>query len=133
MATSHPLAGKMRIRYDECRAYPFLLSYGRWPIYDTLAPAFAEFWDSIEPRISSNASPLLKRSVVAGRGIAFFSKLGFMQEIANGEAVWRPLDDPAINKLRVGVLVGKGRELPYVVRAFQGRLLKKLADLETPG
>jgi DNA-binding transcriptional LysR family regulator len=133
MATSHPLAGQARIRYDDCRGYPFLLSYGRWPIYDTLAPAFAEFWDSIEPRISSNASPLLKRSVVAGRGIAFFSKLGFMQEIADGEAVWRPLDDPAINKLRVGVLVGKGRELPYVVRAFQARLLKKLADLETPG
>jgi len=132
MATSHPLASQTRIRYEDCRNYPFLLSYGRWPIYDTLAPAFADFWDGLEPRISSNASPLLKRSVVAGRGIAFFSRLGFMQEIANGEAVWRPLDDPAINKLRVGVLVGRGRELPYVVRAFQERIVRKLSDLETP-
>src|SRR5204863_9187559 len=90
MATSHPLASQPRIRYEECRGYPFLLSYGRWPIYDTLAPTFADFWDSIEPRISSNASPLLKRSVVAGRGIAFFSRLGCMSEIANGEAVGRP-------------------------------------------
>ena len=133
MATSHPLAGRAQIRYEDCRGYPFLLVHGRWPIYDTLAPAFADFWDSIEPRISSNASSLLKRSVVAGRGIAFFSRLGFMKEIADGEAVWRPLDDPAINKLRAGIVVGRGRALPFVVRAFLDRLVRKLKDLETPG
>lgn len=100
MAPSHPLASRQRITYEDCRGYPFLLSHGRWPIYDTLAPAFAEFWDALEPRISSNASPLLKRSVVAGRGIAFFSKLGFPQEVARNEVVWRLFDDPAINGCR---------------------------------
>ena len=133
MATSHPLASRAQIRYADCRGYPFLLSYGRWPIYDTLAPAFAEFWDAIEPRISSNVSPLLKQSVVAGRGVAFFSRLGFMKEIASGEAVWRPLADPAINKLRAGIIVGRGRALPYVVRAFLDRLVWKLKALEAPG
>src|SRR5262249_5087182 len=118
MATSHPLAGRAPIRFEDCRNFPILLSHGRWPIYDTLAPAFAEFWDSVVPRISSNASALLKRSVVAGRGIAFFSRLGFLKEIAAGEAVWRPLDDQAINKLRAGIIVGRGRALPFVVRAF---------------
>jgi len=132
MAPSHPLASRQRITYDDCRGYPFLLSHGRWPIYDTLAPAFAELWDSLEPRISSNASPLLKRSVVAGRGIAFFSKLGFLKEIASNEAVWRPLDDPAINRLRVGILIGKHRGLPFVVRAFLDRLVRRLQDLENP-
>jgi DNA-binding transcriptional LysR family regulator len=133
MATSHPLASRAKIRYDECRGLPILLSHGRWPIYDTLAPAYAEFWDSIVPRISSNSSALLKRAVVAGRGIAFFSRLGFLREIANGEAVWRPLDDPAINKLRVGLIVGRGRELPYVVRAFQDRLVRRIAELGETG
>jgi len=133
MATSHPLAGRAEIRYEDCRGYPFLLSHGRWPIYDALAPAYAEFWDSIKPRISSNASPLLKRSVVAGRGIAFFSRLGFMKEIASGEAVWRPLADPAINKLRAGIIVGRGRALPFVERTFLDRLVRRLKDLEAPG
>ena len=132
MATSHPLAGYAQIRYEDCRGYPFVLSHGRWPIYDKLAPAFAEFWDSIEPRVSSNVSPLLKRSVVAGRGIAFFSRLGFTQEIAAGEAVWRPLDDPAINKLRAGIIVGRGRTLPFVERTFLDRLVRKLQELESP-
>lgn len=132
MASSHPLASRQRISFDDCRGYPFLLSYGRWPIYDTLAPAFAQLWDSLEPRISSNASPLLKRSVVAGRGIAFFSKLGFMKEIARNEAVWRPLDDPAINRMRVGILIGKNRKLPFVARAFLDRLVRRLSDLDGP-
>ena len=133
MATSHPLASQAQVRYEDCRGYPFLLSHGRWPIYDTLAPAFADFWDSIEPRISSNASPLLKRGVVAGRGIAFFSRLGFMHEIAAGEAVWRPLDDPAINKLRVGIVVGRGRVPSFVERTFVDRLVRRLTELETAG
>ena len=81
---------------------------------------------------SSNASPLLKRSVVAGRGIAFFSKLGFLKEIARNEAVWRQLDDPAINRLQVGVLIGKNRELPFVARTFLDRLVRRLKDLEGP-
>ena len=29
--------------------------------------------------------------------------------------------------------VGRGRELPYVVRTFQDRLVKKLAEIEAPG
>jgi DNA-binding transcriptional LysR family regulator len=132
MATSHPLASQAQIRYEDCRGYPFVLSHGRWPIYDALAPAFAEFWDSLEPRISSNVSPLLKRSVIAGRGIAFFSRIGFMKEIAAGEAVWRPLADPAINKLRTGIIVGRGRALPFVERTFLDRLVWRLKELEAP-
>ena len=74
----------------------------------------------------------MKRSVIAGRGIAFFSKLGFMKEIASDEAVWRPLDDPAINRLRVGILIGKNRELPFVARRFLDRLVRRLKELESP-
>lgn len=129
MAPSHPLASRQRITYEDCRACPFLVSYGRRPIYDTPAPTFAEFRDSLEPRISSNASPLLKRSVLAGRGIAFFSKLGFLKEIARNEAVWRPLDDPAINRLRL-VLTARNRGLPFVARTFLDRLVGRLQDLE---
>jgi len=45
----------------------------------------------------------------------------------------RPLDDPAINKLRAGIVVGRGRALPFVVRTFLDRLVRKLKELETPG
>ncbi len=133
MAPSHPLASLPEIRFDDCRDYPFLLSHGRWPLYESLAPAFADFWDSLEPRITSNASPILKRGVLAGRGIAFFSRLGFLNEIANGEIVWRSLADPGINRLRVGILVGRKRELSLVVSAFVDRLVRRLKEIENPG
>ena len=47
------------------------------------------------------------------------------------QAVWRPLDDAAINRLRVGVLIGKNRELPFVARTFMERLVRRLKDLES--
>jgi len=75
-------------------------------------------------------SPLLKRSVVAGRGIAFLSRLGFTTEIAAGEAAWRPLADPAINELRTGIIAARGRQLPFVERTFLDRLVRRLKDLE---
>src|SRR5260221_14742578 len=96
-----------------------------------MASAFAKLWDSLETRNSSNARKMLKRSVVAGRGIAFFSKLGFMKELASNEAVWRPLDAPAINRLRVGILIGRNRVLPFVARTFLDRLVRRLKDLES--
>ena len=60
------------------------------------------------------------------------SKLGFIKEIDRAEAVWRPLEDPAINRLRVGILVGRHRELPFVARSFLDRLVHRLKDLESP-
>ena len=44
----------------------------------------------------------------------------------------RPLDDPVINRLQVGVLIGKNRELPFVARMFLDRLVRRLKDLEGP-
>jgi hypothetical protein len=43
-----------------------------------------------------------------------------------------PLEDPAINRLRVGILVGRHRELPFVARSVLDRLVHRLKDLESP-
>ena len=39
------------------------------------------------------------------QGIAFFTQLGFLQEIAAGELAWRPFRSRAINELKLGLLV----------------------------
>ena len=33
---------------------------------------------------------MAKRMIIAGRGISFFSKIGFLDEIERGEVVWLP-------------------------------------------
>ena len=130
MAAGHPLASRHELGYAECRGQPFLLSHMRWPIYGTLAPAFAEFWDSLEPVMVSNVSPVIKEAVIAGRGLAFFTRLGFLDEIVQGRVVWRPLADPDIQRMRVAILQRKHHRPTLVQKAFVDALVRRLRQAE---
>jgi len=131
MAAGHPLASRFDLSYADCRGQPFLLSHMRWPIYSTLAPAFAEFWDSLEPVMVSNISPMIKQAVIEGRGLAFFTRLGFLDEIVDGRVVWRPLADPDINRMRVAILLRRNHKPTLVQKAFIDALVRQLRIAET--
>ena len=96
MAPSHPLARKAAISVADCAGQPFLRSSGPSPVNSKQVPEFGRFWDAVEPHIACNSTPLLKRLIVAGKGIAFFSKIAFIDELNRGDLVWRPLDIAAI-------------------------------------
>lgn len=130
MASSHPLATKETIFYEDCAGYAFLTSGGISPCYGVVSPEFTEFCDALSPRISCNATAMLKRMIVAGRGISIFSKIGFMQEIEHGEIVWRPLAQMAFKQVRVGIIVSKHRALPHVTQQFIAQQVKRLRQLE---
>lgn len=68
--------------------------------------------------------------MIAGRGISFFSKIGFMAELASGEVAWRPLANPAINAIQVGIVVPTHRTLSHVTLQFVKRLTRRLKQLE---
>ena len=73
---------------------------------------------------------MAKRMIIAGRGISFFSKIGFMDELDRGEVVWRPLDNKAINEIEVGILIPSYRNLSHVTRQFLDRITRRLKQLE---
>jgi DNA-binding transcriptional LysR family regulator len=126
MAAGHPLASRFELSYADCRGQPFLLSHMRWPIYSNLAPSFAAFWDSLEPMMVSNVSPVIKQAVIAGRGLAFFTRLGFLDEIIDGSVVWRPLADPEINRMKVAILLRRNHSPNLVQKAFIDVLVRQL-------
>lgn len=131
MTPDHPLARQHELGYDDLRGQPFMLSHQRWPIYATLAPAYAEFVDALQPVLVSNVSPLIKQAVLAGRGLGFFTRLGFLDEIQEGRVAWRPLADPAMRRLKVAVLVRKQQKLSLVQKAFVDELVRQLRQIET--
>ena len=73
---------------------------------------------------------MAKRLIIAGRGISFFSRIGFVQEIAAGEVVWRPLANRAVNAIEVGIVVAAHRSLSHVTEEFLMRLTRRLKLLE---
>jgi len=130
MAPSHPLARKAAISCDDCVGLPFLRSSGPSPVVATLAPAFTRFWDNVSPHLTCNATPLLKRMILAGQGIAFFTKIAFLDELARGELVWRPLDIAAINRMEAGIFVSAQRPLSHVASEFVDRIGRRMKQME---
>lgn len=130
MSSDHPLAEKRAIDFAESQAYPFLAQAGPLPRSADIDPAFARFREGLKPRLTSNSIQLVKRAIRLGMGIAYFTRLGFLEEIARGELAWRPFTSPAINALKIGLLTATDRPL----RGPAGQLAKRLAsDLEELG
>lgn len=76
---------------------------------------------------------MVKRLLIGGKGISFFSKIGFMNELARGEVVWRPLANAKINKINkieVGILTPSHRTLSHVTLQFVERIALRLKQVE---
>jgi DNA-binding transcriptional LysR family regulator len=130
MAPSHPLARKKAIRTVDCEGQAFLRSSGPSPLSGTQVPEFGRFWDAVSPHITCNSTPLLKRLIVAGKGIAFFSKIAFIDELARGDLVWRPLAIAAVNRMEAGIFVSSQRPMSHVGSAFVERIVRRFRQME---
>lgn len=130
MASSNPLSRQAEIGFDDCRSQPYLCFEGKSPIHSVISQGFVDFWESLTPTLTCNSTPMLKRLILAGKGISFFSKLGFLQEIERGEIVWRPFADRAISRLQAGVIVPTQRALPHVTQVFLERVVRRFKQIE---
>jgi DNA-binding transcriptional LysR family regulator len=131
MPPGHPLAGQEQVTLADCARYPFMRSSTSAAVTSAMCPEFAKFWDETEPVATCTSTPMLKRLIIAGKGISCFSKIAFMEELARGELVWRPFDLPALNGIQVGILVPTQRALQHVTQNFLARLTRRLKQLET--
>lgn len=130
MPPGHPLEKFDRVSLKECARYPFLRSSSHPVVGSSMSPEFFRFWDDMEPAATCNSTPMLKRLIMAGKGVSCFSKIGFIEELSRGEVVWRPFDLPALNAMQVGIVVPSHRVLPHVTQNFVGRLARRLTQVE---
>ena len=130
MAPSHPLAKRSAISFDDCRNHAFVQVSRLSPIHSLVVPEFEKFWEELEPSIACNATHMVKRLLIGGKGLSFFSKIGFMNELAKGEVVWRPLANAKVNKIEVGILTPAHRLLPHVTQQFVERISLRLKQME---
>jgi len=129
MAPGHPFTAKKAVSLAECASQPFLRTGGQH-VGASVSDELAKFWDDLEPVATCNWTPMLKRLVMAGKGIALFSKIAFVDELRRGEVAWRPLSLPAAAQLKVGIVVPSQRTLPAVTQNFVGRMARRLKQTE---
>lgn len=129
MPSGHPLARRRAIRFEELSTFPILLQTGPLPRTMDVDPEFAAFRERIRPRLVSNSIALLKHALRSGAGISFFTRLGFLAEIATGEIVWRPLASRRINLLKLGLLAPTGRPASFAALRAADMLAGELKAL----
>lgn len=110
MPVDHPLTARLSVTFDEARSYPILDQAGPLPRGADIDADFSQFKALLKPKITSNSIQMIRVCIELGLGIAFFTRLGFLKEIENGEIAWRPLTSPGVNALRIGLISPASRE-----------------------
>jgi DNA-binding transcriptional LysR family regulator len=125
MARNHPLAGRRAIGVDDCCRFPFLQQEEARPIRSLLDVEVNSFAELGPPLVVANNLMLLKALIADGIGIAFYTPIGFLEELASGSIVALPLKIEAFSKLRLGLLRHRRRK-PTPAAAAVLDLLKQL-------
>lgn len=129
MRADHPLSDRLLLSYEEVRAFPIFTQPGAIPKALDGASDYTAFRATIEPKVSCNSIQMLKMCVMLNMGVAFFTRLGFLQEIESGELVWRPFNSAAVNQLRIGLVVPAQRPLSPPAQQLANQFVKDLDRL----
>jgi DNA-binding transcriptional LysR family regulator len=126
MRSDHPLAKQVTVTFGEAAAYPILTQSGPLPRGADVDAAFATFKQGLRPRLESNSIQMLKLATMLNMGISFFTRLGFLHEIDQGELIWRPLASSGVNTVRLGIVIPAHRSLSPPAEQLARRLSEDL-------
>ena len=130
MLPSHRLARRGALTFDDFAGDAVLLQRETLPLALFSDDSFAAFRSAVRPRLVSNSIELLRQAIRAGLGVAFFTRLGFLREIASGELVWVPLAAAQLAELRLGLFAPAQRTLSPAAAALLDELAGRLSGLE---
>ncbi len=132
VSAGHPLTKLKQVTLEECAQFNLLLQLDTQPIRSLIEIELSVFQRTGRNFIMSNSQTLIRHFILSGDGVAFFTPLGFLDEIARGEIVAVPLVGSRLQNLHVGILVRRRRRLTHATAAavemFSAEL-KRYADL----
>ncbi len=128
MKPEHELAQRSSVTLDECAAFPLIYQE---PV-DTMQPFVGDELEAFKrahrPVAVSNTQAVVKRLLLWGVGISFYTRLGFSEELAAGSLVAVPLEGERVSDLRL-CLVAPSDRLPTVAgQAMADHLRSALAS-----
>lgn len=130
MSARHPLATRQELNFDDFDGYPVLTQHDTLPVMPFIDDDFAAFRSTVRPRFVSNSIEFLRHVIRSDLGVAFFTRLGFLREIASGELVWIPLASPRLQQLQLGLFTPSQRTLAPATTMVARELVQRFKELE---
>ena len=124
MAPDHELATRLSLTLDECGAFRLLYQDHSGSMQPFFGAEMDAFKSAHPPLVVSNTLAVLKRLLLRGVGIAFYTRLGFTEELAGGRLVAVPLEDERLSNLRL-CLIAPSDRLPTVAAGAMAKHLRQ--------
>ena len=124
MAPDHELAARSSVTLDECGAFHLLYQDHSGSMQPFFGAEMDAFKSAHQPLVVSNTLAVLKRLLLRGAGIAFYTRLGFTEELASGRLVAVPLEDERLSALRL-CLIAPSDRLPTVAAGAMAEHLRR--------
>lgn len=131
MRPDHPLAARKSLSVTDCIDYPLFMQPDILPLSPVLEAELSAARSRVRPKLISNSMDLHKRLISQGVGIAFFTPIAFLREVAYGEAIHVPLVEPHLANLRMGIIIPSQRQLSPMTLAMVAHLERFLDRIES--
>ena len=131
MTPGHELAGRRTVTLDECAKYPLIFHDDSGSMRLFLGEDMQAFKHSKRPAFTSNTIGFTKALLARGAGIAFYTRLGFVEELATGELVAVPFRGKPLADLRLALVRSSERSPTVAVQAAAEHLKAALARFAT--
>ena len=131
MRSDHVLAGRGSVTLDECGSHSLIYQDNSGSIRAFLGEGLDAFKRAHKPVLSSNTLALLKQLLLRGVGIAFYTRLGFVEELADGRLVAVPLESERLSQLHLCLLAPSERSPTVAARVMAEHLGRDLAGLSS--
>ena len=128
MAPDHALAVRKTVSLDECGAHPLMYQDNLGSMQLFLGEEMEAFKNAHKPVAISNTLAVLKRLLLRGVGIAFYTRLGFAEELASGRLVAVPLEEEPLSTLRLCLIAPSERKPTVAAHAMAEHLQQALAQ-----
>lgn len=130
VAAGHPLAARTSTTFTECAEYPMLFQPDTRPTRSSMDAELAAAKTASRALLVANNLGLLKHMVLAGQGVAFYTRIGFVEELRAGRIVAVPLREHRLAHLRLGLLLPLKRRPNPAVAAMIEHLTQALKELD---
>ena len=109
MSPDHELASRASVTLEDCNISRLLYQDSSSSLQAFLGPEMEAFKSAHEPSVISNTLAMLKHLLLQGAGLAFYTRMGFTEELASGRLVAVPLEDDRLSRLHVSLIVPSDR------------------------
>lgn len=131
VAKNHPLARQKAATLQECAQFKMLLQLDNEVMSSMLSLELASLDRVGRTFVATNNQMMLKPLIMSGEGVAFFTPLGLLKELASGDLVALPIAGSRLQNMEVGVVVPRHRALTHATEAVAEALGNELQRFST--